>query len=268
MAEPEINAFLTHLATKEKVSASTQNQALSALLFLYRHVLGREVGDLGEVIRARKPKRLPVVMTRDEVKAVLTNLTGDKWLMASLMYGAGLRLMECLRLRVQDIDFSRNEILVRDGKGAKDRITMLPESLKAPLQQHLKTVKAIHERDLADGWGRVHLPDALDRKYPQRSQGVALAMDLSAGEPLEKPKDGRRGTPSRSRIDHPEGGQRRGEKGRLGQTGHLPHIPSFLRHATPGIGLRHQDSSGTSRSQGRQDYDDLHPCPEPGRQGR
>jgi len=104
-------------------------------------------------------------MTREEVKAVLTNLTGDKWLMPSLTYGAGLRLMECLRLRVQDIDFSRNEILVRDGRGAKDRITMLPESLKAPLQQHLKTVKAIHERDLADGWGRVLLPDALDRKY-------------------------------------------------------------------------------------------------------
>lgn len=166
MAEPEINAFLTHLAVKGKVAASTQNQALSALLFLYRHVLGHEVGDLGEVIRARKPKRLPVVMTREEVKAVLANLSGDKWLMASVMYGAGLRLMECLRLRVQDIDFSRNEILVRDGKGAKDRITMLPESLKAPLQEHLKTVKAIHERDLADGWGRVLLPDALDRKYP------------------------------------------------------------------------------------------------------
>lgn len=166
MAEPEINTFLTHLAVKEKVSASTQNQALLALLFLYRHVLGREVGDLGEVIRARKPKRVPVVMTRDEVKAVLANLTGDKWLMASLMYGAGLRLMECLRLRVQDVDFTRNEILVRDGKGAKDRITMLPESLKAALQEHLSKVKAIHQRDLADGWGRVLLPDALDRKYP------------------------------------------------------------------------------------------------------
>lgn len=117
MAEPEINDFLTHLAVKEKVSASTQNQALSALLFLYRHVIGREVGDLGKVIRARKPTRLPVVMTRDEVKAVLSNLSEDKCLMASLMYGAGLRLMECLRLRVQDIDFYRNEILVRDGKG-------------------------------------------------------------------------------------------------------------------------------------------------------
>ena len=121
MAEAEINGFLTYLAVKEKVSASTQNQALSALLFLYRHVIGREVGELGDVIRARKPTRLPVVMTRDEVKAVLSNLSGSKRLMASLMYGAGLRLMECLRLRVQDIDFSRNEILIRDGKGAKDR---------------------------------------------------------------------------------------------------------------------------------------------------
>jgi integron integrase len=166
MGEPEINTFLTHLAVKEKVSASTQNQALSALLFLYRHVLGREVGDLGEVIRARKPKRLPVVMTREEVKTVLRHLEGDKWLMASLMYGAGLRLMECLRLRVQDIDFERNEILVRDGKGAKDRMTMLPESLKSPLQVHLRRVKTIHEKDLADGWGRVLLPGALDRKYP------------------------------------------------------------------------------------------------------
>ena len=166
MGEPEINAFLTHLALKERVSASTQNQALSALLFLYRHVLNREVGDLGEVIRARKPTRLPVVMTRAEVKAVLSHLQGDKWLMASLLYGAGLRLMECLRLRVQDIDFARNEITVRDGKGAKDRVTMLPESLKTPLQDHLRRVKAIHEKELRDGWGRVQMPDALDRKYP------------------------------------------------------------------------------------------------------
>jgi integrase len=163
MGEAEINTFLTHLAVQEKVSASTQNQALLALLFLYRQVIGREVGELGEVIRARKPKRLPVVMTREEVKAVLANLSGDKWLMASLLYGAGLRLMECLRLRVQDIDFSRNEILVRDGKGGKDRVTLLPESLKAPLQEHLKRVQAVHERDLADGWGRVPLPDALEQ---------------------------------------------------------------------------------------------------------
>ena len=141
MAEPEINAFLTHLAVKEKVSSSTQNQALAAILFLYRHVLKREVGNLGNVIRARKPKRLPVVMTREEVKAVLAQLEGDKWLAASLMYGAGLRLIECLRLRVQDIDFGRNEIMVRDGKGAKDRVTMLPQSIQKRVREHLKKVK-------------------------------------------------------------------------------------------------------------------------------
>ncbi|HBB18351.1 MAG TPA: integron integrase [Syntrophus sp. (in: bacteria)] len=166
MAEPEINAFLTHLAVKDKVSSSTQNQALSALLFLYRYVINRKIGDLGEVIRARRPTRLPVVMAREEVKAVLSHLSGDKWLMASLMYGAGLRLMECLRLRIQDIDFSRNEITVRDGKGAKDRITMLPELLKQPLRSHLAEAKTIHEKDIKAGWGSVLMPDALDRKYP------------------------------------------------------------------------------------------------------
>jgi integron integrase len=170
MSEPEINAFLTDLAVKEKVSASTQNQALAAILFLYRHVLDRRVGDLGGVIRARRPKRLPVVLDRGEVKSVLANLSGDYWLMASLMYGAGLRLTECLRLRVQEIDFSRREILVRDGKGAKDRVTMLPESLVTPLSDHLKGVRETHERDLAFGWGRVPLPGALDRKYPNASK--------------------------------------------------------------------------------------------------
>ncbi|MCK5131487.1 MAG: integron integrase [Candidatus Sabulitectum sp.] len=165
MSEPEINAFLTHLAVKENVSASTQNQALAALLFLYRNVIGREVGDLDGIIRARKPKRLPVVMTREEVKSVLTHLVGDKWLIASLMYGTGVRLTECMSLRVQDIDFSRNEIHIRDGKGAKDRVSMLPESLRKSIQEHLKSVRAIHRKDLVDGWGRVLLPDALERKY-------------------------------------------------------------------------------------------------------
>lgn len=126
MAEPEINAFLTHLAVKENVSASTQNQALSALLFLYRRVIGREVGNLGEVIRARKPKRLPVVLTREEVKAIIGQLKNENRLMASLLYGSGMRLMECLSLRIQDIDFTKNEITIRGGKGDKDRVTMLP----------------------------------------------------------------------------------------------------------------------------------------------
>jgi integron integrase len=167
MGEAEINRFVTHLAITKKVSASTQTQALSAILFLYRHVLGRQIGDLGEVVRARKTRRLPVVMTRREVRAVLRHLDGDKKLMAALMYGTGLRLMECLRLRVQDLDFSRNEITVRDGKGGKDRVTMLPRSLNKSLQTHLISVRKIWEKDLSEGYGRVLLPDALERKYPR-----------------------------------------------------------------------------------------------------
>ncbi|MBX2992710.1 MAG: integron integrase [Bacteroidetes bacterium] len=166
LSELHINAFLTHLATEGHVSASTQNQALCALLFLYKNVLGREVGALGNVIRARKPKRLPVVLSREEVKAVLRELEDDKRLMAALMYGGGLRLTECITLRVQDIDFARKEITVRGGKGAKDRVTILPDSEKAPLKEHLGRVKLIHERDIREGWGRVLLPDALARKYP------------------------------------------------------------------------------------------------------
>ncbi|MFA5876438.1 MAG: integron integrase [Candidatus Margulisiibacteriota bacterium] len=166
MAEEEVNAFLSHLAVNEKVSASTQNQALCALLFLYRYVIGRRIGELGEVVRARKPKRLPVVMTRDEVAAVLSRLNGESWLKASFMYGAGLRLMECLRLRVQDVDFRANQILVRDGKGNKDRVVMLPRAVKKPMLEHLRSVRDVHKRDLADGFGRVVMPYALDRKYP------------------------------------------------------------------------------------------------------
>lgn len=166
MAEHEINAFLTHLAVDGRVSASTQNQALAALLFLYKHVVERRVGDLGEVVRARRPRRLPVVLTRDEVRQVLGRLRGDRWLMASLLYGSGLRLAECLALRVQDLDFERREILVRDGKGSKDRVTMLPGSLVEPLRAHLEQVRAVHAADISAGWGRVALPEALARKYP------------------------------------------------------------------------------------------------------
>jgi len=166
MAEPEINAFLTHLATVEHVSASTQTQPLSALLFLYRHVIGREVGELTGLVRARTSRRLPVVLTRDEVRGVLGALDGDKSLMASLMYGSGLRLMECLRLRVLDLEFTRGEIVVRDGKGGRDRVTMLPRSLTPALKSHLIVARAVHQRDLTAGWGRIALPDALARKYP------------------------------------------------------------------------------------------------------
>lgn len=157
---------MSYLAVNKHVSASTQNQALCAIVFLYRHVLNKDIGLLEGVIRAKKPKRLPVVFTKQEVKSILKFLYGDKWLMITLLYGAGLRLMECLRLRVKDIDFSTNQILVRDGKGNKDRLTMLPEAVKGALFEHLKRVRQLHQRDLKDGYGRVYMPFALEWKYP------------------------------------------------------------------------------------------------------
>ena len=173
LAEPEINAFATHLAVEEHVSASTQTQALSAILFLYRRVLHREVGELSELVRAQTPKRLPVVLTREEVKALLDQLDdaghagAAPWLIASLLYGAGLRLIECLRLSVLDLDMARGELIVRSGKGDKDRVTTLPRALEAALRKQLQHARAVHVADLADGWGSVLLPDALARKYPR-----------------------------------------------------------------------------------------------------
>jgi integron integrase len=166
MKEDEIVAFLSHLANHAKVTASTQNQAFSALLFLYRHVLKQELGEIEGVERAKGPLRLPAVLTRAEVKAVLSHLKDTEWLMASLLYGAGLRLMECLRLRVKDIDFSTHQLVVRDGKGQKDRVTMLPQALEAPLKRHLERVRALHQSDLRRGHGEVYLPFSLERKYP------------------------------------------------------------------------------------------------------
>ena len=166
MAAPEVEAFLSHLATEKNVSASTQSQALSALLFLYREVLGIELPWLENLTRAKKPQRLPVVLTVAEVKAILVRLDGRNALMANLLYGAGLRLMEVLRLRVKDVDFGMRQITVRDGKGFKDRVTMLPESLIEPLQRYLQKVKEIHQEDLRAGFGEVYLPYALERKYP------------------------------------------------------------------------------------------------------
>lgn len=166
MGEPEIAAFLSTLATDKRVSASTQNQALNALLFLYQKVLHRKIGLIEGVVRAKRPRRLPVVLTKEEVKRLLGRLEGTPWLMAMLLYGAGLRLMECCRLRVKDIDFSRNQILVRAGKGDKDRHTMLPVAVREPLLRHLQAIKRQHQEDLRKGLGRVVLPNALERKYP------------------------------------------------------------------------------------------------------
>jgi len=166
MGEAEIAQFLSSLASDAHVSASTQNQALNALLFLYKEILEKKIGLIQGVVRAKRPARLPVVLTKEEVKRVLDCLSGDPWLMAMLLYGAGLRLMECCRLRIKDIDFAGNHIVVRAGKGNKDRHTMLPAAVKEPLLQHLQLVKRQHEGDLRMGLGRVALPYALERKYP------------------------------------------------------------------------------------------------------
>ncbi len=173
MGAGEVQQFLIHLAVSENVAAATQNQALCAIVFMYKQVLKVELGDFSNVTWAKKPQRLPTVFTRQEVQALLQELTGAYWLMAMLLYGAGLRLSECLQLRVKDIDFISKQIILRDAKGGKDRVTVLPEKIICPLQEHLKKVKQLHEKDLADGLGRVYLPDALARKYPnaERSWG-------------------------------------------------------------------------------------------------
>lgn len=170
MAEVEVGEFLTALARDRNVSAATQNQALSALLFLYRQVLQQKIGWLEKVERAKKPARLPVVLTGDEVRKVLSQLHGTARVMASLLYGSGLRLMECVRLRVKDIDFAYAHVTVRETKSGRDRITMLPVQVAEPLKRHLDRIKAQHVQDLADGFGEVWLPDALERKYPNAAR--------------------------------------------------------------------------------------------------
>jgi integron integrase len=161
-----VTAFLSHLATERDVAASTQNQALAALLFLYREVLEIDLPWLDDVVRAKRPARLPVVMSRDEVRAVLSAMSGVTRLMASLLYGSGLRLLECCALRVKDVDFQRSQIVVREGKGDKDRVTLLPGGLHAALRAQLQAAREQHQRDLAIGAGWVELPHALDRKLP------------------------------------------------------------------------------------------------------
>ena len=166
MGAPEVEAFLTGLAVEGDVAASTQNQALSALLFLYREVLAIDLPWLEQVTRAKKPRRLPTVLSQDETRSLLAHMEGRPWLVASLLYGTGMRLMECLRLRVKDLDFRRHEVLIRDGKGGKDRRTVLPQALVSPLEREVERARALHERDLAEGRGETWLPHALARKYP------------------------------------------------------------------------------------------------------
>ena len=190
MGAAEVSAFLTHLAVEGRVAASTQNQAKSALLFLYREVLHVELPWLDDVESAKAPRRLPVVLTRGEVAAVLARLDGTNALVCRLMYGTGLRIMECLRLRVKDLDFGRGEILVRDGKGFKDRVTMLPASLMPALRDHMARVAELHRQDLAAGHGDVSLPYALDRKYPNAGREWAWQYVFPSANLSVDPRSG------------------------------------------------------------------------------
>ena len=170
MGNAQIEAFLTHLAIKKQVSASTQNQAFSALLFLYREILNKPLEGPINSLRAKQPKRLPTVLTREETLKIIQCMSGVHGLMAKLLYGSGLRLSECVELRVKDIDFAQHQIIIRDTKSLKDRVTILPESLVKPLQEHLERVKKLHQEDLKKGGGSVYLPFALGRKYPGASR--------------------------------------------------------------------------------------------------
>ena len=190
LGEPEIERFLSDLAQLRRVSASTQTQALSALLFLYRDVLGRPPSQLQHLVRARRPERVPVVLGRDEVRLILRTLQGTPRLVAMLLYGAGLRLLECLDLRIKDLDFSRGQIVVRRGKGAKDRITMLPDGAREPLRAHLADLRRRYQRDLAQGGGRVPLPAALDRKLRGATTEWAWQWVFPAARPWREPRTG------------------------------------------------------------------------------
>jgi integron integrase len=227
MGAAEVEAFLTHLAVHGNVAASTQNQAKSALLFLYREVLGSELPWLDGVESARRPQRLPVVLTIDEVAALLSRMSGTTGLIARLLYGSGLRLLEAARLRVKDLELERLEILVRDGKGAKDRVTMLPATMVGPLQAQLAVARALHQRDLGAGFGHVYLPHALARKYPSAAKEWMWQYVFPADRLSQDPRS------DMKRRHHFDGQQvQRAMHQALRQAGiHKPATPHSLRHS-------------------------------------
>lgn len=227
MGAAEVEAFLTHLAVAGRVSASTQNQARSTLLFLYKEVLEIELPWLNSVAPAKRGRRLPVVLTQHEARALLDELNGTMWLAASLLYGSGLRLMEGLRLRVKDVEFERREIVVREGKGNKDRVTVLPENVIVPLKAHLQTVKTLHDRDLREGFGRVSLPNALARKYPRSGEAWGWQYVFPS---YKRSVDPRSGVERRHHLQ-PDSVQR-AVKGAALRAGLVKHAsPHTLRHS-------------------------------------
>lgn len=193
LGQDAIGAFVNHLATIRDVSASTQNQALAAIVFLYQQVLGKQVGEIADLHRAKRRHSVPVVLTRDEVKSVIDRLSGRNRIMGGLLYGGGLRLNECLRLRIKDIDFTYGQLTVRDGKGAKDRITTLPKAFVEPLKKHLESVKLMHEDDLRADLGAVAMPYALGRKYPNAEREWAWQYVFPSDRISKDPRSGREG---------------------------------------------------------------------------
>ena len=190
MGGAEVEGFLSQLAVQGKVAAATQNQALAALLFLYKQVLGIELPWMEGVVRAKRSQRVPTVLSRDETTRVLARMDGRPWLLASLLYGTGMRLMEALRLRIKDVDFGRNEITIRDGKGGKDRRTMLPRSLTEPLHREIERARLLHEADLAAGFGAAWLPHALARKYPNAPREIGWQYVFPSAQRSRDPRDG------------------------------------------------------------------------------
>ncbi|MBK8726005.1 MAG: integron integrase [Holophagaceae bacterium] len=227
MGAEEVEAFLTHLAVERSVSASTQNQAKAALLFLYREVLKIELPWLKELIQAKRSERLPVVLTPGEVRAVLDQMDGQMGLVASLLYGTGMRLLEGLRLRVKDVEFSRLEVIVREGKGNKDRVTMLPERLAAPLKAHLEKARALHKQDLKEGLGEVFLPDALAVKYKAAARSWGWQWVFPSGALSVDPRSGL----TRRHHLHAESVQRAVREAARAAEIPKPVTPHVLRHS-------------------------------------
>lgn len=227
MGKSELEAFLTHLAVDRHVSASTQSQARAALLFLYQKVLKQDVEWLKDVVAAKQAQHMPTVLTIDEVRALLTRLEGEAWLIASLLYGSGLRILEACRLRVLDLDFSTRQLIVRNGKGAKDRITMIPDSLTEPLWSHLELMRLQHQRDSEQGGGDVYLPFALDHKYPNAAKEWKWQYVFPAGRLSRDPRSGamRRHHIEEQRI------QRAVRKAAMDAQIHKKVTPHTLRHS-------------------------------------
>ena len=267
MGGVEVERSLSDLARRDRVAPSTQNQALSALLFLYREVLAQDLPWMENVVRAKRAPRLPVVLSRAETLALLRNLSGREALMAGLLYGSGLRLMECLRLRVKDIDLARNGITVREGKGGKDRMTVLPERLRAALQAQLDAVRVLHARDLEAGFGTVSRPHALARKYRNAEREPGWQYVFPATRRAADPIDGRE---KRHHLDESvlQRAVRAAARGRDRQAGESAHLATLLRDAPAGIGGRHPYRTRVARAQGCRHHADLHARVEPWREWR